>query len=98
MSDPRQILDHAHQEIQRADALVAEVERRKAERRRGDSSDTPKLRCPACGEYLSRVTNTRVVGNAGDPTIRRRRECGQCGARFATLERVISGSLVKKTA
>lgn len=26
----------------------------------------PKLRCPACGEYLSKVKHTRVVAPTGD--------------------------------
>lgn len=91
----RILADAAHQ-IAQADAVLEIAKRRKGDRRRGDSSDTPKLRCPACGEYLSRVTNTRVIGTASDPTIYRRRECGQCGARFSTHERVVA--LVKKTA
>jgi len=51
----------------------------------------PKLRCPSCGEYVSKVTNSRVIGPADAPAIRRRREC-VCGARYSTVERVIHGS------
>ena len=58
-----------------------------------------KLKCPACGEYLSRVVDSRVFGDGVDPQIRRRRVCqnDQCGAKFSTLERVVRAS-VKKSA
>lgn len=43
---------------------------------------TPKIPCPKCGEYESRVTNTRP-----SPTgVYRRRECLQCGHRYSTEE------------
>lgn len=44
------------------------------------------MRCPFCGFSDSRVLDSRptVEGNA----IRRRRECGSCGKRFTTYERV----------
>ncbi len=44
------------------------------------------MRCPFCGFLDSRVLDSRptVEGNS----IRRRRECGGCGKRFTTYERV----------
>jgi hypothetical protein len=81
MADDRQQPDR-----RMADQPVA-LERR----HRGDSSDTPKLRCPTCGEYLSRVIDTFVAGEADAPVIRRRRRCENrlCGATYATVERVV---------
>lgn len=49
---------------------------------------TAKLRCPACGDYLSRVVDSRVVGDPAAPMIRRRRRCLTCRSRFSTVERV----------
>jgi transcriptional regulator NrdR family protein len=43
---------------------------------------TPKLACPKCGDYASKVTRS-VPGYAG---FERRRECRACGYRFTTLE------------
>ena len=43
-----------------------------------------KLRCPACGECLSRVVKSR----GGVDAVKRRRECESCGARFTTTERI----------
>jgi transcriptional repressor NrdR len=48
------------------------------------------MRCPRCSER-----DTRVVDSRGAPSgdaIRRRRQCGSCGFRFTTYERV-EGSL-----
>lgn len=44
------------------------------------------MRCPFCGYSESRVIDSRptVEGNS----IRRRRECGSCGKRFTTYEKV----------
>lgn len=44
------------------------------------------MRCPFCGYSDSRVIDSRptVEGNS----IRRRRECGSCGKRFTTYEKV----------
>lgn len=44
------------------------------------------MRCPFCGTSDSRVLDSRPSeeGNA----VRRRRECGECGKRFTTYERV----------
>lgn len=50
--------------------------------------------CPSCNHENSRVTDSRSVGQ----TIRRRRQCLVCGARFTTHERVenTSAAIVKK--
>lgn len=50
------------------------------------------MRCPYCHADDSRVIDSRELSN-GD-SIRRRRECGNCGRRFTTYERVESGGLV----
>ena len=54
----------------------------------GEPSQTPKLRCPACGHYLSKVVNSRAFG-AEQPVIRRRRVCIECAARYTTVERIV---------
>jgi len=41
------------------------------------------MRCPECNHDDTRVIDSRTSGEA----IRRRRECGSCGARFTTHER-----------
>lgn len=43
------------------------------------------MRCPRCSSADSRVIDSRV--EAGGAERRRRRECGDCGERFSTLER-----------
>ena len=48
------------------------------------------MRCPYCSYPESRVTDSRTVENG----TRRRRECGQCGLRFTTYERVQSTALL----
>ena len=40
--------------------------------------------CPFCQHTVSRVVDSRVVGDA----IRRRRSCARCGQRFSTMERI----------
>ena len=40
------------------------------------------LKCPKCGYAQSYVIDSRSV----DGGIKRRRECGSCGARFTTYE------------
>ena len=42
------------------------------------------MTCPFCSADASRVIDSRVVPDG----IRRRRECGGCGRRFSTVERV----------
>jgi transcriptional repressor NrdR len=44
------------------------------------------MRCPYCNHTDSQVKDSRP--NEEDGTIRRRRICSECGARFTTLERV----------
>ena len=44
------------------------------------------MRCPECGRDEDRVVDSRP--QPGGEAIRRRRECGACGARFTTFERV----------
>jgi transcriptional repressor NrdR len=48
------------------------------------------MKCPHCSHADSKVTDSREV----DDTIRRRRECLDCGFRFTTYERVHTGNLV----
>ena len=44
------------------------------------------MRCPGCEANESRVVDSRL--SRGGRTVRRRRECGSCGHRFTTYERV----------
>jgi len=50
------------------------------------------MRCPTCGERDTRVIDSRDLDDGA--TIRRRRECGVCGARFTTYERVEAARLL----
>ena len=50
------------------------------------------MRCPHCGERETRVVDSRDLDDAA--TIRRRRECAACTARFTTYERVEAPRLV----
>lgn len=50
------------------------------------------MRCPFCQARESRVVDSREFG--GGESIRRRRECGSCGRRFTTYERVEAGGLM----
>jgi transcriptional repressor NrdR len=50
------------------------------------------MRCPQCGERETRVVDSRDLDDAA--TIRRRRECSTCSARFTTYERVEAARLV----
>ena len=50
------------------------------------------MRCPFCQGRDSRVVDSREL--SGGESIRRRRECSQCGRRFTTYERVEAGSLI----
>ena len=49
------------------------------------------MRCPRCGERETRVVDSRDLDEA---SIRRRRECETCGARFTTYERIEAQRLV----
>jgi transcriptional repressor NrdR len=44
------------------------------------------MKCPFCGHLEDKVVDSREA-KLGD-TIRRRRECGKCGRRFTTYERI----------
>ncbi|WP_347488316.1 transcriptional regulator NrdR [Desulfoscipio sp. XC116] len=44
------------------------------------------MRCPYCGTFDSRVLDSRPAEEGN--SVRRRRECGECGKRFTTYERV----------
>jgi transcriptional repressor NrdR len=50
------------------------------------------MRCPQCGTRDTRVVDSRDLDDAA--TIRRRRECASCTARFTTYERVEAARLV----
>ena len=50
------------------------------------------MHCPFCGDEDSRVVDSRD-SESGD-TIRRRRECGHCGRRYTTYERVEEAPLL----
>jgi len=50
------------------------------------------VRCPFCGDEDSRVVDSRD-SESGD-SIRRRRECGYCGRRYTTYERVEEAPLL----
>ena len=54
------------------------------------------MKCPFCGQLDDKVIDSRAPG-AGD-VVRRRRECGACGRRFTTYERVedVLPTVVKK--
>lgn len=45
------------------------------------------MRCPFCAHEDSQVKDSRPSEDSS--SIRRRRQCGQCGARFTTSERVV---------
>jgi len=50
------------------------------------------MRCPTCEDRDTRVIDSRDLDDGA--TIRRRRECVTCGARFTTYERVEAARLV----
>jgi transcriptional repressor NrdR len=50
------------------------------------------MRCPTCEERDTRVVDSRDLDDA--VTIRRRRECTACSARFTTYERIEAARLV----
>lgn len=54
------------------------------------------MRCPYCNDENSSVIDSRVADD--QTSIRRRRECGQCGKRFTTYERIegIDLKVIKK--
>lgn len=89
LRDARSVLQAGDQESADASTLISHG-------RRASSTDTPKLRCPFCRGYLSKVVDSRAIGGSRDPVIRRRRVCLECAARFSTHERVLPVS--RKTA
>lgn len=50
------------------------------------------MRCPQCGGRDTRVVDSRDLDDS--TTVRRRRECAACTARFTTYERVEAARLV----
>ena len=44
------------------------------------------MRCPYCGSFDDKVTESRQLANG--ESIRRRRECLSCGQRFTSFERI----------
>lgn len=48
------------------------------------------MKCPHCGHYDSKVTDSRSVSES----VRRRRQCLDCGFRFTTYERIQTANLV----
>ncbi len=50
------------------------------------------MRCPVCEARDTRVVDSRDLDDAS--TVRRRRECSSCGARFTTYERVETARLM----
>lgn len=50
------------------------------------------MRCPFCGNEDSQVKDSRPTEDGS--SIRRRRQCGKCGGRFTTFERVQLRELV----
>ena len=50
------------------------------------------MRCPQCGGPDTRVVDSRDLDDSA--SVRRRRECGACTARFTTYERVEAARLV----
>ena len=50
------------------------------------------MRCPNCGAADDRVIDSRDLDDS--TTVRRRRECTACQARFTTSERVESARLL----
>jgi transcriptional repressor NrdR len=50
------------------------------------------MRCPWCGADDDRVVDSRPAD--GGSSIRRRRQCGACGRRFSTYERIEDVGLV----
>lgn len=55
------------------------------------------MRCPKCHHNSSRVVDSRQTDDGR--TIRRRRECENCGFRFTTFEKIEAAPLlvIKKT-
>ena len=50
------------------------------------------MKCPFCGSEETRVTDSRPVDETN--SIRRRRQCDNCGKRFTTYEKIETIPLV----
>ena len=50
------------------------------------------MRCPSCGYQKSKVVDSRSADDGA--SIRRRRECLQCGTRFTTYERLAENPIL----
>lgn len=50
------------------------------------------MRCPSCNHYDSKVVDSRPTDDGS--SVRRRRECLECGNRFTTYERLGENPLV----
>ncbi len=50
------------------------------------------MKCPFCGETNTRVVDSRPAEDGG--SIRRRRQCDECGKRFTTYEKIETIPLV----
>lgn len=50
------------------------------------------MRCPKCTSVEDKVVDSRI-GKEGT-TIRRRRECAECGHRFTTLEHLVRDDMI----
>ncbi len=50
------------------------------------------MRCPSCGYQESKVVDSRSADDGA--SIRRRRECLKCGARFTTYERIAENPIL----
>ncbi|PIR33143.1 MAG: transcriptional regulator NrdR [Alphaproteobacteria bacterium CG11_big_fil_rev_8_21_14_0_20_44_7] len=54
------------------------------------------MHCPFCGNEDTQVKDSRITDDGS--SVRRRRECGNCGGRFTTFERVqVREIFVKKS-
>ena len=51
-----------------------------------DNEDVKKMRCPYCGSFDDKVTESRQMANG--ESIRRRRQCISCGHRFTSYEKI----------
>lgn len=49
------------------------------------------MKCPYCGKENTRVIDSRPTD---DSSIRRRRQCDECGKRFTTYEKVVTLPLI----
>ena len=49
------------------------------------------MRCPKCASELDKVVDSRISKDGS--TIRRRRECMDCGHRYSTIEKILRENL-----